>query len=75
MKTLRAERTQYAIKNFIESNLRNSKVLYPQINLGNIFAKYSSPETPILFIISPGSDPSSEVEAFAKETVGADKFQ
>lgn len=40
----------------------------------NIYESESTPLEPILFIISPGSDPSTELSAFAESVVGRQGF-
>jgi len=42
--------------------------------LRNIYESESTPLEPILFIISPGSDPSTELSAFAESIVGRQGF-
>jgi len=42
--------------------------------LRNIYENESAPLEPILFIISPGSDPSSELMDFAETVVGRQAF-
>jgi dynein heavy chain 2 len=42
--------------------------------LRNIYENESSPLEPILFIISPGSDPSTELQEFAESVVGRQGF-
>ena len=42
--------------------------------LRSIYETESSPAEPILFIISPGSDPSSELQEFAETVVGRQSF-
>lgn len=70
---LRAERTQNAVQNFLVEVLGSKRTLFPKFDLSRIYRENSSPETPILFIISPGSDPSAELESFAKTTLEEDK--
>jgi len=38
--------------------------------LKNLFENESNCKEPIMFIISPGSDPSAELQAFAEQVVG-----
>lgn len=40
----------------------------------NIYENESNPNEPILFIISPGSDPSTELQDFAETVVGRQAF-
>jgi dynein heavy chain 2 len=42
--------------------------------LRNIYEQETTPMEPILFIISPGSDPSTELQEFAETVVGREHF-
>jgi dynein heavy chain 2 len=42
--------------------------------LRNIYENESTPKEPIMFIISPGSDPSTELQEFAETVVGRQAF-
>ena len=39
-----------------------------------LYKNKSNSNTPILFVISPGSDPSKELEELAEKTIGRDNF-
>ena len=43
-------------------------------SLKELYKKHSSSTIPILFVISPGSDPSKELEELAEKTIGRDNF-
>lgn len=73
-KLLREERTQASVLNFIEDQLKDKQTLFPKMSLEYILENESSPDTPVLFIITPGSDPSQELEKFSNERIGADKL-
>ena len=45
----------------------------PNVNMKRLLAETQAAE-PILIIISPGADPSQELEELAKTTVGLDKY-
>lgn len=42
--------------------------------LRSLFESETQPTDPILFIISPGSDPSAELKEFAEQVVGRNAF-
>lgn len=46
----------------------------PNVNLRRLFEQETSAAEPILIIISPGTDPSQELEELAKNTIGSDKY-
>ena len=68
-KVFRRDRTSSALLKFIESCLVDKKILFPSLDIGGIMSKNSSPEVPILFIISPGSDPSESLESYCLKAV------
>lgn len=47
----------------------------PNLNLSRLFEQNETQATePILFILSPGADPSQELLDLAKSTIGAEKY-
>jgi dynein heavy chain len=68
MRVLRPDRVINAIKNFIIDKMNDYYVKSPPINYEKIFAS-SNNKTPIVFILSPGADPFSDVQKLV-ETVG-----
>ena len=46
----------------------------PNLNLTRLFDEESECAEPILFILSPGADPSQELEDLAKAKVGLEKY-
>ena len=46
----------------------------PSVNLKKLFEKETLPSEPILIVISPGADPSQELQELAEQTVGHDKY-
>jgi dynein heavy chain 2 len=73
-KTFREDRLESALVSFVESALGSIQVMATRLDLEEVFAKESSPSTPILFIISPGSDPSNQLEEFANKKIGRESF-
>lgn len=68
MRVLRPDRVINAIKNFIIDKMNDYYVKSPPINYEKIYAS-SNNKTPIVFILSPGADPFSDVQKLV-ETVG-----
>ena len=46
----------------------------PSVNLKRLFEQETLPEEPILIVISPGADPSQELQDLANETIGHDRY-
>ena len=65
IRVLRPDRLPYALANCLHDKLGES---YPTIGVFNLDVtyEYSTASTPILFILSPGEDPTSIVEESGK---------
>lgn len=46
----------------------------PSVNLKRLLETETLPSEPILIIISPGADPSQELQDLAAQTIGGDKY-
>lgn len=66
LKAIRPDKIVHAVKNFIVNNLGKAFVEPPPFDLQSSFAD-SNPFTPLVFILSPGSDPMDNLMMFAKE--------
>lgn len=73
-KLFREDRLESCLINFVEKTLGSIEVLAPTLELEEVFKKHSAPATPILFITSPGSDPSTQLEEFSIKKVGKENF-
>jgi dynein heavy chain 2 len=73
-KVFREDRLESCLTNFVEKALGSMHVLAPSLDLNEVYQHQSSPTTPILFIISTGSDPSNQLEEFAAKKVGKENF-
>lgn len=71
----RPDRVESALVNFVCSALEVSSVSASGLSLKALLREEATPETPILFVTSTGSDPSKELEEFAETEVGRDNFQ
>lgn len=58
------------MQQFVDDSFGGQRVQPAPFALRNIYEQETSPMEPILFIISPGSDPSSELQEFAETVVG-----
>ena len=74
VKALREDRLENALVRFVESLLGSIQVIAPKLDLEDVYLQESMPGTPILFIIAPGSDPSSQLEEFAIKKVSKERF-
>lgn len=59
---------------FVSEAFGGQQVQPAPFALRNIYEHESTPLEPVLFIISPGSDPSSELQEFAETVVGRQSF-
>jgi len=75
MRVLRPDRVINAIKNFIIDKMNDYYVKSPPINFQKIYDS-STCKTPIVFILSPGADPFSDVQKLVETVVlGMNKFR
>jgi dynein heavy chain len=68
MRVIRPDRVVNSIKNFIIDKMNDYYVKSPPISYEKIYAQ-STCFTPIVFILSPGADPFSDVQKLV-ETIG-----
>lgn len=61
IKVVRPDRLESAMQYFVQEAFGGQQVQPAPFGLRNIYENESTPMEPILFIISPGSDPSSEL--------------
>lgn len=73
VKILRPDRLEAAMNLFVLKSLKLSESA-PPFSLSQLVQEESVPAEPILFIVSPGADPSKELEEFAESQIGRDKF-
>lgn len=66
LKAIRPDKIVHAVKKFIVRYMGKEFVEPPPFDLQSSFAE-SSPTTPLVFILSPGSDPMDNLMMFAKE--------
>ncbi len=71
----RPDRVESVLNLFVCESLKIANISSQAFSLRNLYREESSMEVPILFVTSPGSDPSKELEEFAESEVGRDNFQ
>ncbi|XP_070136648.1 dynein axonemal heavy chain 3 [Drosophila bipectinata] len=74
LKALRPDKLVPAVRAFITRNLDRSFVEPPPFDLAASFAD-SSPKIPLVFLLSPGSDPMASLFMFAKQRNMYDKLK
>jgi len=73
VKVLRPDRLESAMHLFVQQGLSIKDTAPPPLSFVKLLKDTTSSE-PVLFLVSPGSDPSKELEEFAEQTVGRDRF-
>lgn len=74
IQALQPDRLQCAMEQFVHYTL-SLRELYPStLNLKKLYTNETLSTEPILLIISPGADPSQELEDLAEEIVGGDNY-
>mmetsp|Transcript_972 Transcript_972/g.1573 ORF Transcript_972/g.1573 Transcript_972/m.1573 type:complete len:261 (+) Transcript_972:739-1521(+) len=66
----RPSRLESAMNKFVKEAFNNQTVKPTEFSLPRLVEHESAATDPILFIISPGSDPSQELQTYAEQTVG-----
>lgn len=74
VKVLRPDRLESAMQHFVNEAFGGSQIQPAPFALRNLYENESSCREPVLFIITPGSDPSSELQEFAETVVGRQCF-
>ena len=72
LKCLRSDKVVPALRLFIIENMGQAFVEAPRFNLKTSFED-SSPKIPLIFILSPGSDPMDNLMAFSNEKYMGDE--
>lgn len=66
----RPDRLQSAMTHFVCRVLNVPSIAPPPLSIRALYEQESLPSEPLLFIITPGSDPSQELKEFAKTAIG-----
>ena len=64
VRCLRPDRIVFATTSFIVNNLGSRFTEPPVLDLGSVLAD-SAPSTPLVFVLSPGSDPTNQLQQLA----------
>ncbi|KAI4566385.1 hypothetical protein MJG53_015062 [Ovis ammon polii x Ovis aries] len=73
VRSLRQDRVAFCVTSFIVSNLGSRFVEPPVLNM-KLVMEDSAPRTPLVFILSPGVDPTSALLQLAEHTGMAQRF-
>jgi dynein heavy chain len=65
LRCFRVDRVYNSVTNFVIKNMGEKYVMPPVINYNNIFEQ-STPSSPVVFILSPGADPQSDLQKLAE---------
>ncbi|KAJ3144485.1 Dynein heavy chain 10, axonemal [Geranomyces variabilis] len=65
LRCFRTDRVYNGVTNFVIENMGEKYVMPPVINFQNIFEQ-STPTSPVVFILSPGADPQSDLQKLAE---------
>lgn len=74
IQTLRPDRLQTVMEQFSTSALGLKEVSPATLNLKRLYSKDSLATEAILVVISPGADPSQEIQVLAESVVGLERF-
>lgn len=74
IKALREEKLLFAISDFVEANLGPEFVSPPTTTMTQVYLETSS-STPIVFILSPGTNPFEQLLQFAKQKDYGERLQ
>jgi dynein heavy chain len=73
VRSLRPDRVIFAATTYVANSLGRQYVEPPVLDLGQALAD-SSPHTPLIFVLSPGVDPTDQLRKLAAERGMADKL-
>lgn len=73
VRSLRPDRISFCASTFIVNNLGQKFIEPPALDINDVFAD-SSPNTPLIFVLSAGVDPTSSLKQLAQRNGMADKF-
>ena len=74
LRCFRVDKVSLAVRKYIETNLGHAFTEIPPFDLSVSYGD-SSPTKPLIFILSPGSDPLSKIEKLAKSMMVTHKLK
>lgn len=73
LKSIRADKVPFAVQNYVTEKIGRQFIEPPTFNIGKSFNE-SSGTTPLIFVLSAGSDPVADFKRFAEEKNMSKKF-
>ena len=73
VRSLRADRVSFCATGFVVNNLGQKFVEPPNLDINDVLAD-STPKTPLIFVLSPGVDPTASLKQLAQKNDMEDKF-
>ncbi len=73
IRSLRPDRVLFCAQNFVVNNLGQKYIEPPILDVGDVLSD-SSPRTPLVFVLSPGVDPTSSLIQLAQRYRMGDRF-
>eukprot|EP00842_Homolaphlyctis_polyrhiza_P003901 jgi/Hompol1/4511/HPOL_003669-RA len=73
VRSLRPDRVQFCASTFVANNLGQKFVEPPILDINDILSD-SSPKTPLIFVLSPGVDPTASLMQLAQKRNMSDRF-
>eukprot|EP00727_Mastigamoeba_balamuthi_P008574 m51a1_g4339 putative cytoplasmic dynein 2 heavy chain 1 isoform x1 (4695) ;mRNA; f:164362-180818 len=74
IKSVRPDRLESAMLKFAVEALGVSTLSPPALNLARFCKEETTPKDPVLLIVTPGADPSQELEELAEKVIGAGNY-
>ena len=66
LRCLRPDRVLFSIRNFVEANMKKEFIENKPTSLQDVYDESQS-DTPIIFVLSPGVDPTDQLRKFAEK--------
>jgi dynein heavy chain len=73
LKSIRPDKVPFAVQNYVTEKIGRQFIEPPTFNIGKSFND-SSITTPLIFVLSAGSDPVADFKRFAEEKNMSKKF-
>lgn len=64
LRCMRPDRVNFAIRNFVEHYMKKDFIENRPTNIEEVYNE-SKPDTPIIFVLSPGVDPTDQLKKLA----------
>ena len=74
IQAIRPDRLQSAMERFCTHALGLKELSPSTLNLKKLYSNETLPGEPVLIIISPGTDPSQEIQELAEQVVGGERY-